>query len=114
MGSTRYDVPSGSGQEGRDAVLGTSDDRSIAAHQDRTLHQAGVLDEQIGDRLRRRVVVGVELEALEEAVLADEIGRWIVELGEEVEQGGPLQGCLEVLDDLGVDAGRHGLVDRMS
>ena len=47
-------------QERGDAVLRPADDGAVAAHQHGSLHQARVLDEQVGDGLGRHVVVGDE------------------------------------------------------
>src|SRR4051812_22414781 len=94
--------PRSAGEERRDAVLGATDDGSVAPDQHRTLHEPRVLDEEVGDGFGRGVVVRREALFGEEPVLADEVGRRVLELGHEVEQGRPVERVLEVLDDLGV------------
>ena len=47
-----------------------------------------MLDEQVGNRVGRRVVGGVETLVLEEAVLADEVRGVVLQLGQEVEDLG--------------------------
>ena len=73
-------------EEGGDAVLGAADDGGVALHDDRALHEARVLLEELGDGLRVGVVALEQALVLEEAVLADEICGRILELVDEVQQ----------------------------
>jgi len=93
------------------AVLGAADDGAVAADEHRALHEARVLDQEVGDGIGRRVVGGVEAQALEVRVLADEVGRRVLQLGHEVEQCRLVERLLQVLDDLGVGARRRELVE---
>ena len=63
-------------------------------------------DQQIGHRLGGRVVGGVEALIGEVRVLADQVGRVVLELGDQVQQGGPIEGVIQVADHLGGGSAR--------
>jgi len=83
------------------------DDRAIALHCDRPLHQLRVGDQERGDRVGARiipVVFGDESEVVERLVLADQCPGGRIELREDrVELLAPKR-CFEIFDDVELDA----------
>jgi hypothetical protein len=80
------------------------DHRALARHDDRALHQLGMLEEKRNHLLASDVVARVEAELPEALVLPDEIGGWAGEKVEDARQGGLVRRGLEVLDDVARDA----------
>ena len=100
-------------------VLRSADDRFVALHDDRSLHQLFVLQQDVDHRLRltderRRI----ETELLELRVLAHEVFDRILEHSDDLLERRLVGRRLEVLDDLGVDSqllgDRQGVVGRAS
>ena len=81
---------------------GTRDHRTIAPHDDGTLHESGMFDQQVHHVVPVGVGIRIESERLEILVLADEICRRIRNHVEEALEILPCQRVVQVLNDFEV------------
>ena len=73
------------------------------------LHQPRMFDKQVGHRLGRDIVVGVQAELCEIGILANQVGGRVFQLAYQLQKRGSVERRLEVLHDFSGGSGLSGL-----
>jgi hypothetical protein len=98
-------------EKGFHSVLRPADDGPAIAYEHRSLHQAGLREQQFHDGLGRGVVGRIQAELGERGVLPHEVGHWILEASHDPLERRPIRLLLQVLDDVELDAQPLGDAD---
>jgi hypothetical protein len=85
------------------SVRRPGNDRPVAHHENRTLHQLRVFEQKVDHRVGRLVVARCELQFLEILVLSKHFGRLIGNLLRDPRQRRSVERLIEVFDDVELD-----------
>ena len=103
--STSWTIGIGSSllEQLQDSVFRATDHRSVAGHENRTLHQLRVREQQGDHGLGRPAVGCIEPEFLEILVLSDQVDRLVRKQADDSLQRGLVERLFDVFDDVELD-----------
>ena len=94
-----------SGKKRKNALLWPANDRFVAFHDDRTLQQLLVLEQNLNHRFRIiDIIIRIKLQFLELGVLAHQVFHGVFKTGNDLLQCLSVRRCLDIQDDFRINS----------